>query len=283
VPLVSEITDVWPDAAVHSGIVKNRFLIRLAEKMELFCYRSSKRIICLTQGIEQNILVKGVAASKTCLVTNGVDIDLFDNSRFATKSVLKARLGLQREFVAMYLGAHGKYNSLDTIVDAAIELLDDNSIVFVFVGDGEQKAHLERLVSNEQLDNVLFYPPVKRSDAPEFLSMADCFLLPNISGDFFDGNLPNKVFDYLSSSRPTIVAGRVESARLVEKIKAGFVVDAEHPKQLAEAVKMVFSLSQNERDQIGVRGGEYVRMHYNRKSQSEIILSLFESVVSGVQ
>lgn len=280
VPLVSEITDVWPDAAVHSGIVKSRFVIRLAEKMESFCYECSKQIICLTQGIEQNILRKGIAASKICLVTNGVDIDLFDNSRFSSKSALKTSVGLENKFVAMYLGAHGQYNSLDSIIEAAIEFRYDDSIAFVFVGDGEKKAHLESFVSSEGLVNVFFYPPVKRIDAPEFLSMADCFLLPNLAGDFFDGNLPNKVFDYLSSNRPIIVAGRVESGRLVEKVKAGFVVDAEEPKQLAEAIKRMCSLSQDERDQMGVRGGDYVRLHYSRQSQSELIISLFERVIS---
>ena len=54
VPLVSEITDVWPDAAVHSKVIKNRFIISLAKVMEIFIYRSSKQIICLTEGIQQN-------------------------------------------------------------------------------------------------------------------------------------------------------------------------------------------------------------------------------------
>ena len=278
VPLVIEITDVWPDAAVHTGVVKNKFLIGLAEKMERFCYISARRIVCLTAGIQQTIIDKGVNASKTCLVTNGIDVDLFDKSRFADRDSLKLSLGLGKKNVAMYLGAHGKYNSLDTIIQAASILRHEDSLVFLFVGDGEQKAHLERLVSEAQLDNVVFHPPVKRINAPEFLSIADLFLLPNLAGDFFKGNLPNKVFDYLASGRPIIVAGRVESARLVDKIKAGFVVEAEDPNQLAEAVRMVSKLSAVERDLIGARGADYVRSHYDRKIHAEDMLLILKSV-----
>jgi glycosyltransferase involved in cell wall biosynthesis len=279
IPLVSEITDVWPDAAVHSGVVKNKVVIGLAKKMELFCYRNSSRIICLTQGIQRNIVDKGIEASKTCLVTNGVDIELFNTSRLSNGSRLKAALGLDKKFVAMYLGAHGTYNSLNTIIHAASILRHESSIVFVFVGDGERKAHVERIAMDERLDNVMFHPPVKRTDAPGILSAADCFLLPNLAGDFFEGNLPNKVFDYLASGRPIIVAGRVESARLVEKIKAGFVVEAEDPNQLAEAVRMVSKLTAVERDRIGSRGSDYVRSHYDRKIHAGYMLSILKSVV----
>ena len=277
IPLVSEITDVWPDAAVHSGVVKNRFIIGLAKKMEIFCYKSSVSIICLTKGIKLNILNKGIQSSKIHLITNGVNIDLFDNVSAIKMGNTRTSLGLEKKFIAMYLGAHGKYNSLDTIIDAANELRHDESIVFVLVGDGEQKIHLKNLVNNKNLNNVIFHAPVKRIDAPQLLSIADCFLLPNLAGEFFQGNLPNKVFDYLASSRPTIVAGRVESADLVEKIKAGFVVDAENHKKLANTIKMVSTMDEAEREDIGLRGGIYVRKNYDRNIHADIMSTILEN------
>ena len=86
------------------------------------------------------------------------------------------------------------------------------------------------------------------------------------------------MFDYLASGRPIIVAGRVESARLVDKIKAGFIVEAEDPNQLAEAVRMVSKLSAVERDLIGARGADYVRSHYDRKIHAEDMLLILKSV-----
>lgn len=281
VPLLVEITDVWPDAAVHSGVVSNRLLISLAKQIELFCYKSANKIVCLTEGIQQNIIDKGVDATKTCLVTNGIDLDLFNKSNFKDRDSLKSSLGLGNKIVAMYLGAHGKYNALDTIIQAAIILRDEDSIVFVFVGDGEEKARLELLVAKENLKNVLFHPPVKRIHAPEFLSIADFFLLPNLAGDFFRGNLPNKVFDYLATGRPIIVAGHVESGKLVEKIKAGYVVEAENYNLFAEAILKVSRLTPDERNSMGSRGADYVRTYYDRKIHAKYILSSLKLVATG--
>jgi glycosyltransferase involved in cell wall biosynthesis len=278
-PLVTEITDVWPDAAIHTGVISNRLIIFLAKKVEKFCYKNSISIICLTEGIQKNILDKGTPIEKTVLITNGVDINLFNNSAYQSKSTLKNSLGLENKFVAMYLGAHGKYNSLDTIIEAAILLRNERSIVFVFVGDGEQKSHLQELVAKESLNNVIFYQPVKRKDSPEFLSIANCFLLPNLKGNFFKGNLPNKVFDYLASRRPIIVSGRVESATLVEKIEAGFVVDAENPSQLANKIKMTTELTDNEREIIGNKGHDYVKTNFNRALHADKILLTLERAI----
>ena len=210
-------------------------------------------------------------------MTNGVDVELFGETGINRQANIRKTLAIEGKFVAMYLGAHGKYNSLDTIVKAAIQLKAYNKIIFLFVGDGEQKKHLEQLVFEEKLDNVVFHPPIKRRDAPAMLSAANCFLLPNLSGDFFKGNLPNKVFDFLAASRPIIVAGRVESANLVKKIGAGFVVDAEDPDQLAAEIKMVSELPVKERNVIGKRGGEYVRSQFNRKHQADKV----EAILSG--
>lgn len=278
-PLVTEITDVWPDAAIHTGVISNGLIISLAKQIEKFCYKNSSFIICLTEGIQKNILNKGIPSTKTTLITNGVDISLFNNSVYDGHDTLKNSLKLRDKFVAMYLGAHGKYNSLDTIIDAAILLRNERSIVFVLVGDGEEKSHLQRRVVRENLSNVIFYEPVKRKDSPEFLSIADCFLLPNLRGDFFKGNLPNKVFDYLASSRPIIVSGRVESAILVEKIKAGFVIDAENPNQLADKIKMITELSNNEREIIGNKGHDYVKTHFNRALHADKILLTLERAI----
>jgi glycosyltransferase involved in cell wall biosynthesis len=274
-PFIFEVTDVWPDAAVHSGILKNKIVIFIAQKIEFFCYKNATHIICLTEGIENNIKEKGISSLKISLVTNGVDLDLFRTIDSDKTIFIKSSLGLSNKFVAMYLGAHGKYNALDTIVKSAMNLKDDKDIMFVFVGDGEEKSILERMVSEQNLSNVLFLSSVNRTRAVEILSVADCFLLPNLAGDFFKGNLPNKLFDYLASARPIIVSGHVESADLVKKIDAGFVLDAEAPDQLSNAIKNLSSMTPEERNLLGENGSVYVRRHYDRKKHVEQVSHIF--------
>ena len=53
------------------------------------------------------------------------------------------------------------------------------------VGDGEEKLGWKMLRQNN-LKNIIFHDSVARTDAVHLLSLADCFLLPNLKGDFLN-------------------------------------------------------------------------------------------------
>lgn len=209
IPMFFEVTDAWPDAAVAVGVLRSRVMIAVARMMERVCYAAAHEIVCLTQGIRENIARKGVPASKLRIVTNGVDLALFATSpqRVARRAQLRADWGVSDRLVCMYMGAHGAYNALHTIIDAAVRLRMNPRVAFVFVGEGDVKPELCARVGAERLGNVAFLGLFLRSDTPDILGAADCFLLPILRGDFYDLNLPNKFFDYLASSAPILVSG----------------------------------------------------------------------------
>lgn len=278
-PLILEVCDVWPDAAIHTGVLRNKLLVWIARRIEMFCYKRADHIICLTRGIQENIVDKGIDISKTSLVTNGVDVDLFKAVDSQSTLNLKSDLGLGNKFIAMYLGAHGRYNALHTIVEAAKHLEFEDNITLLLVGDGEEKNRLKAMASQEQLKNLQFLDPVARKDSVGLLSVADCFLLPNLSGDFFEVNLPNKLFDYLASERPVIVSGFVESGLVVKQAGAGFVLDPEEPMQLADVIKEVSHMAVGQRTQLGKNGGRYVRAHYDRRKHVAVVSGVIERVI----
>jgi glycosyltransferase involved in cell wall biosynthesis len=283
VPFVFEVTDVWPDAAVAVGVVQNQALIRAARWLELFCYRKAARIVALSEGIRENIIHKGVLPGKVALITNGVDSSLFRLAPTADtdRARLRQELGFEGHFVCMYLGAHGAYNALGTIIDAAEALRDDPRYLCVLVGDGDDKPRLQAMVQGRGQDNVRFLLPVPRAEAPGLLRAADVFLLPNRRGEFYTMNLPNKLFDFLASGRPIIVAGHGESGDLVQRAEAGYVVPAEDGAAMAEAIIELAALSDAERAAMGESGRRYVLEHYNRDKLSQTFLGLLEHVVQS--
>jgi len=283
VPWVFEVTDVWPDAAMAVGVVQNKTLIRMAQWAEMLCYRRAAHVVALTEGIRDNIIAKGIPAEKVTVITNGVDPTLFGDEaeREEMAGSLRKELGLHDRFLCLYLGAHGCYNALPTILDAAEALRTDPRIAFVLIGDGDEKPKLEARARDQGLDNVHFLPPISRSEAPAALKEADAFLLPNRQGDFFHMNLPNKLFDFLVSERPILVAGHGESADLVLRAGAGRVVPAEDGAALAQAILELASLSPDERRKMGQAGRRYVLEHYNRENLSQIFLHVLEKAVQS--
>ena len=281
VPFVFEVTDIWPDAAMAVGIVKNQALIRTAHWLEMFCYRKAVYIVALSEGIRDNIVGKGIPAEKVLLITNGVDTSLFrpSSATGADRTRLRHEFGLDSHFVCMYLGAHGAYNALWTIIDTAQALHDNPSYLFVLVGDGDEKPRLEAMVRERGLTNVRFLPPMPRAETPALLRAADVFLLPNRRGEFYTMNLPNKLFDFLASGRPVVVAGHGESGNLVQRAGAGRIVPAEDGAAMAQAVIELAALGDAERTATGELGRQYVIEHYDRDRLSQVLLELLERVV----
>ena len=283
VPFVFEVTDVWPDAAIAVGVVRNRLLIRAAHWLEMFCYRKAARVVALSEGIRDNIITKGIPEDKVLLITNGVDPTLFQPSLTvdADCARLRQELGFEDHFVCMYLGAHGAYNALWTIIDVAEVLRDDPRYLCVLVGDGDEKPRLQAMAQERRLTNVRFLPPVPRMNTPALLQTADVFLLPNRRGEFYTLNLPNKLFDFLAGGRPIVVAGRGESGDLVERAGAGCVVPAEDGAAMAAAVIELANLDGTQRAAMGASGRQYVGEHYNRDKLSKIFLDTLERVVQS--
>lgn len=282
IPFVFEVTDVWPDAAVACGVVKNKTLITLAHWLEMFCYRKAAHIIGLTRGICDNIIAKGIDPGKVSVITNGVDFSLFKSAQDDSKRLaVRDNYGFADRFVAMYMGAHGAYNALGTIIEAATILRDDPRFLFVLVGDGDEKPRLQQRIADLGLTNVILLKPVPRIESAALLSAADAFLLPNRKGDFFAGNLPNKLFDFLASARPVVVAGTGETPELVTAAGCGLVGSAEDSRAMAEALIELAALPVDEINMMGARGRMYVMEHYDRSSLSERFLAVLAETTTN--
>jgi glycosyltransferase involved in cell wall biosynthesis len=279
-PFVFEVTDLWPDGLVALGVVKRGPLLSFMRWMERTCYRHAAHLVALTKGIEEGIVAKGVPREKVTLITNGFDPELFARADPNAREAVRKKLGVApHEFLCTYLGAHGIYNSLGTIIEAAIALKHRPDIKFVLLGDGDDKARLIRLARENGLTNVQFLDPIPRSESVDFLTAADAFLIPNRAGEFFRMNLPNKLFDFLATARPILVAGAGETPDVITAARCGVVVPAEDAKGMAAAITDVAAMSPEERRAMGLRGRDYAMAHYSRAALSERFMATVRNAV----
>ena len=130
-PLVFEVRDLWPEAPIQMGALRNPLARRLARALERFVYRRSARLIALSPGIRAGVLATGVPEERVALVPNASDLDLFDPA--------PRRAG--DRFTVSYFGTMGEANDLSAAVEAA-RLLPD--MEFVLMGDGKRRAALQR-------------------------------------------------------------------------------------------------------------------------------------------
>ncbi|WP_217914280.1 glycosyltransferase family 4 protein [Miltoncostaea marina] len=270
---VLEVRDLWPDSAIAMGLVRDRHTIRVARTLESYCYRRADRIVALTEGIRDGMVELGVSPAKITLITNGVDLEIgAPDGRPADVPVPGDA------FVAMYVGAHGTYSSLETVLGAAELLRDLPGARVVLVGNGDRKPSLVEEARRRGLDNVVFADPVPKRDVPAWLARADACLLPYQDNELFAGALPNKAFDYLGAGRPIVAAAPAgELTRMVERAGCGVAVPPEDPAALAGAIRALASDPGGAR-RMGAAGRAYALEHYDRAALAERFVAVVESV-----
>jgi len=236
---VLEVRDLWPKSAVELGFLKNKALIKLTEWLERFLYRKAAGVIAVTGGIKAAVEKAVGNPDRVTLITNGVDTDFFQTS---WEIDFKNKHGLQDNFVVIYVGSHGINNDLETIIEAAGKLTTVKEIHFAFFGGGDHKDYLIRLCMERGLKNVSFFPPQPKNTVSSLLQGADVCVLAIKKRPFFQGTLPNKIFDYLASGKPVVAAVPPdgETAELLRKFHGGIVCEAENSKAVAAAIESLF-------------------------------------------
>ena len=273
-----EVRDLWPESAIAMGLVRDRRTIALARRMEAYCYRRADRIVALTEGIRDGIVAQGVSPARITLITNGVDLEPPPPaSRNGDGSAADPAAAADGRFVAMYVGAHGTYSSLETVLDAADHLRGDD-VRLVLVGGGDRKPALVDEAERRHLDNVAFVDPVPKREVAGWLARADACLLPYQDNALFAGALPNKAFDYLGAARPIVAAApRGELTRMVERAACGVAVPPEDGAAMAGAIRSLAADRAGAR-RMGESGRRYALEHYDRAALAARFVATVESI-----
>ena len=87
-----EVRDLWPAIFTELGVLTNRRLIRLLERLELAAYAAADTVIVVSDGFRANLIARGVPADKVHTIRNGVRPGEFDPDAPADAR-LRARLG----------------------------------------------------------------------------------------------------------------------------------------------------------------------------------------------
>jgi glycosyltransferase involved in cell wall biosynthesis len=256
-----EVGDLWPQTLIDMGVLGERHpLTVILRALEKFLYRRSQRVIVSLPRAGEYLENLGIESRKIVYIPNGVDL-----RRFADVSAETIARPPDGPFTAMYLGAHGPANALDTLLAAAkiLQQTGDRTIRLVLIGDGQEKPRLQKLAQTWRLENVEFRDPIPQERVPRALAEADVLIFHLKRANVFRyGISSNKLFDYMASGRPVISA--VEpSNNPVKEARCGLTIPPQEPKALAEAILRLSNMSKEERAAMGRRGRAYVEKHHS--------------------
>lgn len=259
--LVVEIRDLWPAIFVELGVLTNRRVIWLLERLELWAYRTADAVVVVSEGFKDDLVRRGVPAQKVHTIRNGVDVARFTPGGDPAPG--RRRLGVPDDHVlVLYIGAHGISQGVASVADAAARL-EGEPIHFAFVGEGAAKQDLVRRVGELGLTNVSLHDGVPRDVVPELLSAADICLVPLRDVPLFTTFIPSKIFEYFGSGKAVVGAVRGEPAEILREGGA-IVVEPEEPDALAAAVRAL-SADPDRRATMGTAARTYVEEKFDRR------------------
>ncbi len=273
-PLVLELRDLWPDAPVELGFLQNPMLRRAAFWLERFLYRQARHIVVLTPAFREVLITqKNVSPGKISVIPNGADFSpdyqpLTDVSR----RDFRKKNALPNDFLVVYAGAHGPANGLAALLVLA-EKLRSESVYFLLIGNGPEKANLQAETTRRGLTNVQFRSAMPKSELMPWLLMADAGLVMVQPRPVFDTMLSAKLFDYFAVKIPVFTAIGGQSRAVVEAAGAGFFVDVNEPETWLSAIRAYRQNPDLARQQ-GEAGYEYARTHFDRQRLAEEYLSV---------
>ncbi len=199
-PLVFNIQDVFPDAAVETGAITNAKVIAAARWLERVSYHRAAAITVLSDDLRDNVVgkVKATHRDRVHVIPNFVDTEFIRPADRMTP--LRAELGIGDEPVVLYAGNVGFSQSLEMVVDAAGRFPE---ATFLINGDGVARRSLEARAVG--LPNVRFngYQPKQR--VPEVLATGDIHLVPLKQG-LGRVSVPSKTYSTLAAGRPVLAA-----------------------------------------------------------------------------
>lgn len=267
-PFLLEIRDLWPVFAIDMGVLKNPVLISLSSWLENFLYARAHHILVNSPAYRDYIHGKGIPMEKISLIANGVEPDLF-NPQYAEAIEFRQELGIEDDcFLVTYAGALGMANDIPTVLRAAARLHDNKKIRFLFVGDGKERPHLEKLAQEMKLSNVIFIGSRPKTDMPKILAASNACLAILMDIPMFRTTYPNKVFDYMAAEKPTILAIDGVIRQVIEAAGGGLFVQPGDEKALSAAV-MKMSSNTDQSKKMGSAARDYVVKHFNRNDQAK--------------
>jgi colanic acid biosynthesis glycosyl transferase WcaI len=276
-PFIFTVADLWPEAAIQMGVLRNQVLIRLAEWLEWSTYRRSSLVWVVSEGLRDLLIQRGLAQERIFLLTNGVDTTLF---RPLPQAQARVELCLDERFIVLYAGTHGLAQGLETVLDAAQLLREQTDIHFVFAGDGETKSHLMTDARRYGLKNVTFLDFQPHDRLPLLLAAADVCLVPLRKVRLFEATLPVKMFEIMACDRPILLAADGIARRLAEQ-EAGtaIYVKPEDADALASAILYLYEHPEVA-GTLGRRGRAFVEARFDREKLVETLESQITTLIT---
>lgn len=267
--LVVWVQDSMAAAAQQSGITGGGWAARMLRPIESWILNRASSVVVVSDSFRGHAESFGVLPERIEVIRNWSHV----SAPQADRDTVRARQSWEGKTVVLHAGNMGLKQGLERVVFAARQCLrTDPELLFVLMGDGNQRAALEDLAGD--LPNLVFMDPVSGEDFMDTLAAADLLLVCE-GRSVVDMSLPSKLTSYMVAGRPIIGAVRSDgaTARELQHSQAGCVVDGDTELDLLRTINELRG-NPDEMRLLGKRGEAYATSDLSPSSSLSKIAEL---------
>ena len=246
--------DLWPASVAIGGVKEGSIIYRFFRWVSNRIYTKADRILITSQMFREYFKQKFGISDDVIEYLPQYALSAFD-------SVLPEKTD-KEHIDLLFAGNVGAAQSLNTVLEAAKILQDEEKLRWHIVGDGSELENLKSMASELSLTNVIFHGRKPMEQMPQYYAMADAMLVTLTSDPFVSMTLPAKVQSYMAAGKPVIAASNGEIPKVIEASGCGFCVPAENSEGLADAVKAF--LAHPDKKLLGSNARKYYENNFAR-------------------
>jgi phosphatidylinositol alpha-1,6-mannosyltransferase len=242
-------------------------------------YSAARAVIANSRQTAQRLEDIGVPPRKIHVVYPGVDTRRFTPD--CDGSLVRRRFAAGSELLLLSVGRLQRRKGHDLVLFALAQLRESHPhLRYVIVGDGEERARLERLVAaNGLADRVWFVGTIPDPELPAYYTACDIFVLPNRTDGDTEGF--GIVFLEAAAAARPVIGGRSGGVpEAVEHGRTGLLVSGTDVHELAAAIRLLAG-SMRARQAMGRNGRERVLSAFSWERAAASIEALHHEFTFG--
>ncbi len=235
--------DINPDQAIEMDWIRSDSpRARILRNTLKFTLRGCDRAVVLDRFMQERIIAKGAEPSKIYVNppwSHDEDLETISHE----KNPFREKYNLRNKFVVMYSGNHSICHPLTTLLEGAVALRNDPSVVFMFIGAGERVDEVTEVKESFKLHNVIQLPYQERENLRFSLSAADLHVV--VMGTPYVGIVHAcKIYGILKIGRPFVYIGPEKShiGDIILREKIGYHVNHGESEKLVRVIYEVRNL-----------------------------------------
>ncbi len=264
VPHLLYVQDLWPENVITVTGINNGFIIGCIDRMVDRIYRKTDEIFATSPSFVDAICDRIVPVSLNKVHYWPQYAEEFYKpveKSIAVSEVEKYGIPDDDNFKIIFTGNIGIAQGLDILPKTA-ELLKDEKVTFVIVGDGRYLEDFIKEINDLRVaKRFIFVPRQPAENIPVLLSACDAAFVSFSDNDLWKKTIPAKLQSYMACGMPIIASAGGETERIINESKCGICCKVGDESELYAGIKRMMK---EDIDKLGKNSNEYCKAHFDK-------------------